>query len=443
MTDKHGFLNGVVNWNNHRPLLLKALEATTGPVLELGMGDGSTRHLHDYCKEHNRRLVSIDNNPDWTQKYAHLGGLGHDIRCTYKDNWGEQLIDQHWSVVLVDNAPGESRWELIKRLREQADIMVIHDSEPVGSGNYMLDKVFGLFKYKVDLQSAGAWASAVSNNIDITAWIGTITNAAGDKFTISKYTMRPNKTVILSSNDNPDYLKYYPYVAWAWNQLGWDTLLFYLGKHQPLLEEYKAIKGHFDAERNKVIVLSHIEGYRPETIVQVSRLFGGYIYPDNRILMTGDVDMVPLSDYWQPDKDRITAYGHDLTGFSEIPMCYIAMNSSKWREVMRLTDREGLDLQIKSMLDKGPNAKSDDFEKWWSYDQQYITERLGYESVTHVHRSKDGILAQGRADRYNWEGTKIKGTIDAHMPRSFSLEATKFILNQAFGRLPEWLEKQS
>lgn len=443
MKDRYGFLLNVTNWNNHRPLLLNALENTQGDVIELGMGDGSTRFLHDYCEDKKRLLISIDNNPDWAGKFSQLSSPLHNILCTLDNNWHEQRIEKHWGVALVDNAPGEDRWELIKRLKDHADIIVVHDSEPAATG-YMLNKVFGYFKYKADLQSNGAWASVISNKVDVREWIGKdIFNedqeSSGQRFQISKYTMRPVRTVILSSNDNPDYLKYYPYVAWAWNQLGWETLLFYQGKHSALLEEYKPIKEHFDSERNKIIPLSVFEGYRPETVTQVSRLFGGLIYSDNRMLMTGDVDMIPLSDYWNPTENNITCFGWDLTDHTQYPICYIAMTANKWRETMRLTDKDLLDVQIKRMLDSSPLPKSDKFEEWWSFDQEYITNLLKNEPTVQVPRGKDGILAIGRADRYNWDGTKDKGQIDAHMPRPFNLDAVKSVLLKAFNKFPEWL----
>ena len=43
---KEDFLKDVANWDNHRFLLWPALEATTGEVIEMGMGQGSTPFLH-------------------------------------------------------------------------------------------------------------------------------------------------------------------------------------------------------------------------------------------------------------------------------------------------------------------------------------------------------------------------------------------------------------
>jgi hypothetical protein len=49
---------------------------------------------------------------------------------------------------------------------------VIHDTEPIGAGDYQVRPLFSKFKYKVEVQTDGAWATALSNEIDITKWIG-------------------------------------------------------------------------------------------------------------------------------------------------------------------------------------------------------------------------------------------------------------------------------
>lgn len=253
-----------------------------------------------------------------------------------------------------------------------------------------------------------------------------------------------NKTIILSSNDNLDYLKYYPYVAWAWNQLGWDTLLFYHGKHTALLDEFKSLNGKFDTEKNKIQVVGNIEGYRPETIVQVCRLFAGMCFPssEERVLMIGDVDMIPLSDYWQPESDKITTYGWDLTDYGHFPMCYIAAPVATWRRIMEIDSvYVSIEHEIKKLLDKTPKAKSNIWEEWWQVDQDIITDILKAEAKNRkdIMRGVYAGLAAYRADRYDWERTKDYGSIDAHMPRPFNLEATKYILQKCFNKLPEWI----
>lgn len=223
------------------------------------------------------------------------------------------------------------------------------------------------------------------------------------------------KTVILSSNNNPDYLSYLPYTQQAWNKLGWNTLTFYLGPDT--IES---------TPENIVIGISQAGSYRIESCVQVMRLLAGNYIQDGMI-MIGDVDMIPLANYWHSTVDHITVYGFDLTGYSEYPMCYIAMTADRWREIM--PEQSLLDL-----LDKIPNAKSDDFYKWWGIDQQVITERINTlkrpDELVLVDRGKTGDYAKGRIDRGAWERTfnSDERKIDAHMLRPFNLEETEKVM---------------
>lgn len=225
-------------------------------------------------------------------------------------------------------------------------------------------------------------------------------------------------TVILSTTDGGDYLPYLEYCQKAWNKLGWDTLTFYLGKVAP--------KG---TDRNRVLeipkqMLEH--GYREATLVQVARLFGAH-YCEGMV-MTGDVDMLPMANYWKPGPHDCTVYGYDLTGYSQYPICYIAMDANLWHRV--IPEQDPVEL-----LDKYPQAKSEDFYTWWGVDQHIATERINTKligcSIIKVDRGLDGGLARGRVDRADWAGTLAKPgiKIDAHMPRPFDAVEAQRIVN--------------
>lgn len=223
------------------------------------------------------------------------------------------------------------------------------------------------------------------------------------------------KTVVLSTNDNPDYLNYLPYVQEAWNKLGWETLTFVLNSTDFLSQP-----------KNEIILLSSSGEYRPETAVQVIRLLAGH-YVKEGLIMTGDVDMIPMANYWHPTIDNITVYGHDLTGRSQYPICYIAMSAERWREII---PEKSLD----ELLSKYPNAKSDDFYKWWGVDQEIVTERINTlkrkDELILVDRGFTNGLAKGRIDRADWERTinSPEQKIDAHMLRPFNWEQTQRVM---------------
>jgi len=231
------------------------------------------------------------------------------------------------------------------------------------------------------------------------------------------------KTVILSTNWNPNYLNYLEWTIKAWNMLGWDTLTFYTWETDLQLPDILTES----TEQNRKIHAGHFPEYQDATIVQVSRLLAGNYIQDG-IIMTGDVDMIPLANYWNPDADHITVYGFDLTGKTQYPICYIAMSAENWRSVIR-------EYNLDELLKKYPIAKSPIWEKWWTVDQVIITERINQHKseipLCLIDRGFSHGLAQGRIDRADWERTVTMPDrkIDAHMLRPFNLEQTKRVMN--------------
>lgn len=233
------------------------------------------------------------------------------------------------------------------------------------------------------------------------------------------------KKIVLSVNDNPQYLYYTPLTVWAWQQFGWEPILFYHGKFTQLNELVDLMLGEIGG-KTKGYVVHDIEGYRSETITQISRLYAGCVAEEGDMLMTGDIDMLPLSDYWHPEltQNKITVYGHDLTNFGHIPICYIAMSKERWVEVMGLTSND-FEKLIKRDLDSLPKAKSNDPVEWWQVDQDIITDRIMACQFTKGFLTR-GVLsngyAAGRVDRsaWSWERWQIKEAqlIDCHMHRS-------------------------
>lgn len=152
------------------------------------------------------------------------------------------------------------------------------------------------------------------------------------------------RTVILCAGDDPKTLPYYPYVAWAWNRLGWDTLLFYLGKHSELIKVYKPIKEHFEDSKNKIIPLSQVEGYTNDEVLAAARFFGGGCIPGHDLLMTAHLCLLPGEPAWNPSPDEIIVYNVKGSNQYSAP-------ASQWRDIVGLADKMGLDLEIKKWLD--------------------------------------------------------------------------------------------
>lgn len=224
--------------------------------------------------------------------------------------------------------------------------------------------------------------------------------------------------IVLSVNDNPDYLYFTPLTCWAWLKFGWEPIVFYT-RTEPRNELtilLETLTGEFIGvtQPQRIIRTNDFSGYRSDTITQVSRLYAACV--QDGYLMTGDIDMIPLSDYWQFNEKEITVWGHDLTGYSHYPICYIGMPSEKWKEVMWIDsgDYNGL---IKKQLDLISEAKeSAGWEKRWFTDQEIITKRLKrYNQKQIVNRGQySNGYAVGRVDRGSWS-LNHSTFIDAHL----------------------------
>lgn len=169
----NNFLKAVTgNWNNHLPLLILGLQiskrSTTGfDVIELGSGEGSTPLLRQYCMDQQLTLQSFDNNKEWCEKTG----------AQYIDNW-DLLIDEaatrHHGLIFIDHAPGERRHLDAIKLANAADVLVLHDTEEGGAGNYMWEKAWPHFRYRLNFNKTGGGAGAtlVSNKIDVNRFRG-------------------------------------------------------------------------------------------------------------------------------------------------------------------------------------------------------------------------------------------------------------------------------
>jgi len=224
------------------------------------------------------------------------------------------------------------------------------------------------------------------------------------------------RIVVVSSNNNPDYLFYAPYICKAWNTLGWKVAIIVTHDVDVKLLD------NCNSGENYIIQLPEIKGLRMETVAQASRLYAANYLHLDALIMTSDMDLLPLQNYWNPDVNDITVYGHDLTWRSFYPMGYIAMSGHNWKRYMNLNFNTESELLRDANDPNVPHSPlSNDWEQWWNFDWALITQRLKpYESqIKFIDRGQIDIagatLAKGRVDRYNWNETmKQDNWIDAH-----------------------------
>lgn len=150
-------------FGTHVPILVAAVARTTGPVLELGMGEHSTPPLHYMCQ--GRFLLSGDNDAAWLARFR--GYANHEHQMEHVTNWAAWSImdSREWSVVLVDQHPGDRRSHDIDRLRSRSRFIVVHDTETdYNTGaDYKYEPIFSKFKYRADFRRFRPYTTVVSD----------------------------------------------------------------------------------------------------------------------------------------------------------------------------------------------------------------------------------------------------------------------------------------
>lgn len=159
---------------SHLPVLMKAVELTTGPILELGCGLYSTTPLHWACYVAKRKLVTYENNPDFYEFLKRYATDWHEVHCI--DSWETVDLSGPWSVALVDHEAGKDSKP--RRVQEAAKLLhaeyvVCHDTESRNEKVHNWSRLFPLFKYRYWYRDARPNTTVFSNIHDVTDFLGT------------------------------------------------------------------------------------------------------------------------------------------------------------------------------------------------------------------------------------------------------------------------------
>lgn len=147
--------------SSHLPILLMAIQKTTGDICELGAGFYSTPFLHWFCRD--RKVVSYEDNPDYFHFAKRFQTKMHRIRPMSSIEF-----DRHWGIVFIDHEAGRRGVDAVKFTN--ADVIILHDSEPEAWAEYGYDKVWPQFKYRKDYTENRPHVTLVSNTVDVTQW---------------------------------------------------------------------------------------------------------------------------------------------------------------------------------------------------------------------------------------------------------------------------------
>jgi hypothetical protein len=100
-------------------------------VLELGVGNGSSPLMYEFCKNNpDSTVVSFETDAAWfEQMFAKYGDLPNYIFNLIED-WNDlenYLTQDEYDLVFVDQSPWWSRIESINLLKDKSKLFILHD----------------------------------------------------------------------------------------------------------------------------------------------------------------------------------------------------------------------------------------------------------------------------------------------------------------------------
>lgn len=220
---------------------------------------------------------------------------------------------------------------------------------------------------------------------------------------------------ILSCDTNPDYLFCLPIVAKSWELQGFDVLPMVIRDKDEVFP-LNFFDMYLGQKLRTFSNTTFVGCTNPKVYVQCARMYVTRTRPSSQYCIIGDADMMIGSSFLHRDFDKVNVFGHDLTGFQEIPMCYVGMTAEKWHEVLGACD-------IETDLATHTKYKSEVWHEAWGADQQILTAKLkayGFDKINFINRGTDfrnHNLPMGRWDRYGGFKRPTGQVHDVHLPR--------------------------
>jgi len=235
---------------------------------------------------------------------------------------------------------------------------------------------------------------------------------------------------VVSSNSNPEYLDFWPYVAKMWQRIGLEPVLFYIDKEAPKENV---------AEYGRVIFLESIPEWDIAQQAQCIRFWAAKVL-DNPFIIS-DIDMLPISkDYYINEALKIghrgiISYSSDIIKYRwyrtnpQYPMCYLAGDPLSFTQLLDLNDTDHKSFLRRLMR---MNIRFGTDQKFF-YNQSLRKPEI---SIKHLERGWiEEKYATKRLDKAVWpkSGYNAEEYIDCHLPRPLSVN--KEMCRELFDKL--------
>jgi len=153
---------------SHMPIVTAACTVTTGPIIELGSGFGSTFALHGMCAKDKRQVLTLESDEVWLGSFWVYGRTWHRIKHTPSFIDLPDYTDQEWGLAIVDHGILGERGIALKGL-SHVPVIVAHDTdfEALNYTNDGVPQILDSFKYRYNFKFTMPQTSVLSNTIDV------------------------------------------------------------------------------------------------------------------------------------------------------------------------------------------------------------------------------------------------------------------------------------
>lgn len=107
-------------------------------VLELGVGNGSSPLMYEFCKNNpSSTVISFETDPEWfNQMFNKYGDLPNYIFNLIEswDDLSDHLKKKKYHLVFVDQAPWKARTQSVDLLKDKTQTFIVHDYDYFNNG---------------------------------------------------------------------------------------------------------------------------------------------------------------------------------------------------------------------------------------------------------------------------------------------------------------------
>jgi len=213
--------------------------------------------------------------------------------------------------------------------------------------------------------------------------------------------------VIMSSDDNPMYLDFWPIVSKIWKlKFNIEPILLYFGNNIDSIP----------CEYGTIIKMTTLNTLPISTQTQCARIwYAGQC--NDEIVMTSDIDMLPISiNYFINSIENISndKYVHlnPINNNTYYPICYHIAKSNTFKNILDLSDSFEQFINDLILFSKGKEHLTSSFEgmifkgHFWALDEIFISHKLNdykeNNDNTIIHLNRD-TTKNNRIDRSYWK----------------------------------------